>query len=252
MARILIVEDALMMRKTLEKMLSKAGHTIVGEATNGEQAVQAYKLHKPDLVTMDITMPGVDGIAALAQIIALDAEARVIMVSALGQKHKVFDALQNGAKSYILKPFQEERLLTVVNEVLGKCDVAGPLACGGKAGPDSGGDQPPGKTFLLENRNQSCHVAILKDFDCSDFAELVNLLPDQAEGQAECITFNFTCCNALNGVSAPGFTDVIASLLSKRRQVKIICYTRDYTMFFRNETCLKGAEFELVKKQGIL
>ncbi len=107
MAKVLIVDDALMMRKTIEKILTSAGHVIVDQAVNGEQAVQLYKRHKPDLVTMDITMPGVDGISALAEIMAEDPAAKVIMVSALGQKHKVFDALQNGAKSYILKPLQE-------------------------------------------------------------------------------------------------------------------------------------------------
>lgn len=245
MARILIVDDALMMRKTLAKMLTSGGHTIVDEAVNGEQAVQAYKRHMPDLVTMDITMPGVDGISALAQIMAIDANAKVVMVSALGQKHKVLDALQNGAKSYILKPIQEERLLTVVHEVMGKCDLPAALA-------DESANGLPGKPFLLENKEESCYVTILKDFSCNDFAELLQLLPAQSAEQLRCVTFNFTCCNALNGVSAPGFADIIASLINKSRQVKLICYTRDYTMFFRNETCLKGAEFELVKKQGLL
>lgn len=118
-ARVLVVDDALMMRKAIGTFLIKAGHVVVDEAANGEQAVVAYKKHYPDLVTMDLTMPGADGIDTLMRITALDPNARVVMVSALGQKHRVFDALQNGAKGCILKPFTEDRLLSIIDELLG-------------------------------------------------------------------------------------------------------------------------------------
>lgn len=118
MARIMIVDDALMMRKTLRRILEKAGHEIVGEAVNGDQAIANYAKCWPDLVTMDLTMPGLGGIEAIKHIVAADPAASIIVVSALGQKHIIFDALQNGAKNYVLKPIAEDKLLSVVNLVL--------------------------------------------------------------------------------------------------------------------------------------
>ncbi|MBP2652221.1 MAG: cheY 3 [Firmicutes bacterium] len=114
----MIVDDALMMRTTLRRILEKAGHEIVGEAINGEQAIVNYAKCQPDLVTMDLTMPGLGGIEAIKRIIQSDSAARIIVVSALGQKHIIFDALQNGAKNYVLKPILEDKLLSVVDLVL--------------------------------------------------------------------------------------------------------------------------------------
>lgn len=114
----MIVDDALMMRMTLRKILEKAGHEIVGEAINGEQAILNYSKYQPDLVTMDITMPGLGGIETIKCIIQSNPAANIIVVSALGQKNTVFEALQNGAKNYISKPITEEKLLPVINMVL--------------------------------------------------------------------------------------------------------------------------------------
>lgn len=119
MARILIVDDSIMMRKTLRTILMRAGHTVEAEAANGEQAILYYTNHRPDLVTLDITMPGLNGIEVIKRIKEIDPDANVVIVSALGQKHVVFEALQNGAINYILKPITEEKLLSVVNMVLG-------------------------------------------------------------------------------------------------------------------------------------
>ena len=118
MARIMIVDDALMMRTTLRKILETAGHEVVGEAINGEQAILNYPKCQPDLVTMDITMPGLGGIETIKQIMVAHPNANIVVVSALGQKHVVFEALQNGAKNYILKPIAEENLLAVLGLVL--------------------------------------------------------------------------------------------------------------------------------------
>ncbi len=117
MARLLIVDDALMMRKTIRKMVESAGHIVEAEAINGEQAIQMYQKYAPDLVTMDITMPGIDGIEALRRIMTYDKDAKIIMVSALGQQYKVMEALECGAKSYVLKPITAEKLIAVINQV---------------------------------------------------------------------------------------------------------------------------------------
>ncbi|MDR3566353.1 MAG: response regulator [Negativicutes bacterium] len=129
MARILVVDDSLMIRKTLRIVFERAGHVVVAESANGEQAIAHYTQFHPDLVTLDITMPGLNGIETLKRILASDPNANVVMVSALGQKHMVFDALQAGAKNYMLKPLNEEKLLAVVSLVLeNRQDSAAPTA----------------------------------------------------------------------------------------------------------------------------
>ena len=116
--RILITDDALFMRVTLKNILSGEGYEIVGEAQNGVEAVKLYQDLKPDLVTMDITMPEMDGIEALKKIKAIDGNAVIVMCTAMGQKNMVVEAVQNGAKDFIVKPFQPDRVLEAVNKLL--------------------------------------------------------------------------------------------------------------------------------------
>ena len=117
--KVLIVDDAAFMRMMVKDILSKNGYEIAGEAENGLMAVEKYRELKPDLVTMDITMPEMDGIAAVKEIKAFDPDAKVIMCSAMGQQSMVIDAIQAGAKDFIVKPFQPERVLEAVSKVLG-------------------------------------------------------------------------------------------------------------------------------------
>ena len=119
MARVLVVDDAAFMRKMLSDVLAKGGHEVVGEAGNGEEAVQRFQELRPDIMTLDITMPEKDGIAALKEIIALDPAARVIMCSALGQESKVLESIKLGAKDFVVKPFQADRVLDAVGKALG-------------------------------------------------------------------------------------------------------------------------------------
>ena len=118
-AKILIVDDAAFMRMMIKDILSKNGFDVVGEAANGEEAVEKYKELSPDLVTMDITMPEKDGIAALKDIKKINPAAKVIMCSAMGQQAMVIDAIQAGAKDFIVKPFQADRVLEAINKALG-------------------------------------------------------------------------------------------------------------------------------------
>ena len=110
MARVLVVDDAAFMRMMLKDILAKNGHEVVGEAQNGAEAVAKYADLKPDLVTMDITMPEVDGLQALKDIRAADPNARVVMCSAMGQQSMVIEAVQSGAKDFIVKPFQADKV----------------------------------------------------------------------------------------------------------------------------------------------
>ncbi|WP_040948680.1 response regulator [Gorillibacterium massiliense] len=116
--RILIVDDAAFMRMMIRDILSKNGYEVCGEANDGVQAIEKFKEHKPDLITMDITMPEMDGINALKEIKKLDPNARVIMCSAMGQQAMVIDAIQAGAKDFIVKPFQSDRVIEAIKKTL--------------------------------------------------------------------------------------------------------------------------------------
>lgn len=119
MGRILIVDDTLFMRTLLKNILFSGGHTIVGEAENGEEAIARYQELKPDLVTMDVVMPKMNGIDALKGIRAVDPNAKVVMCTAVGQEQMVKLAVKSGAKGYIVKPFQAPKVLEEVKNVLG-------------------------------------------------------------------------------------------------------------------------------------
>jgi DNA-binding NarL/FixJ family response regulator len=118
LASILIVDDSLIMRRNLRTILERNGHEIVAEATNGEDAIRLYTLHQPDLVTMDITMPILNGIEAVKRIIAAHAKACIIVISAFDQRNMLFEAMDNGAKQYMIKPITETKLLQAVRTAL--------------------------------------------------------------------------------------------------------------------------------------
>ena len=118
MAKILVSDDAAFMRMMIKDILTKAGHEVVGEAENGTVAIAKYKDLRPDLVTMDITMPDVDGIQALKAIKEVDPDAKIIMCSAMGQQAMVIEAIQSGAKDFIVKPFQPDKVIASVTRVL--------------------------------------------------------------------------------------------------------------------------------------
>lgn len=115
---ILIVDDAAFMRMMIKDILTKNGYNVVGEAENGVKAFEKYSELNPDLVLMDITMPEMDGISSLKKIIEFDKEAKVVMITAAGQSSKLMDALKNGAKEFICKPYEPEQIINAMNEVL--------------------------------------------------------------------------------------------------------------------------------------
>lgn len=118
--RVLIVDDALFMRNMLKDVFLKAGYEVVGEAADGIEAVEQYRLLRPDLVTMDIVMPRKSGIEALQEICLEDPAARVIMCSAMGQESLILEAVQAGAKDFIVKPFKEDKVIEVVRRIAGR------------------------------------------------------------------------------------------------------------------------------------
>lgn len=120
MANILLVDDSRTSRKVLRNILEEAGHTVVGEATNGQDGVKMYVQIKPDLVTLDITMPVMDGLAALEGIRREDPEARVIMVTAAGQNSKIVEAVKLGAAEFVTKPFEAAKILEAISRIINK------------------------------------------------------------------------------------------------------------------------------------
>ncbi|HJV45611.1 MAG TPA: response regulator [Bacillota bacterium] len=118
-ARVLVVDDAAFMRMMLKDILTKNGVEVVGEAANGNEAVDKYKELSPDIVTMDITMPEKDGISAVKEIRSLNPQAKIIMCSAMGQQPMVLEAIQAGAKDFIVKPFQPDRVMESIKKVMG-------------------------------------------------------------------------------------------------------------------------------------
>ncbi|NLJ99950.1 MAG: response regulator [Clostridia bacterium] len=114
--KVLIVDDAAFMRMMIKDILSKNGFDVVGEAADGDEAVEKYQELNPDVVTMDITMPEKDGITAVKEIMAIDPAAIIIMCSAMGQQAMVMEAIQAGAKDFIVKPFQQDRVIQALQK----------------------------------------------------------------------------------------------------------------------------------------
>lgn len=251
MARVLIVDDALMMRKMLGKIVEDGGHSVVGEGVNGEQAVEMYQKYVPDVVTMDITMPGTDGIEALTRIMAYDANAKVIMVSALGQQHKVMDALDHGAKSYILKPITKEKILAVIKQVVGVegCPLLSSqvtFECG--EGRNQESCDAAFLPFLLENKEGIFSFTLKDQFACEDFPKLMTAVQEMLLINPMEIVFNFIHSDVLNNRVVNCFIEVMTVIINEGRRLQVICYNQDYMRFFRNVSILQKVNFSLVKK----
>lgn len=116
--KVLIVDDAAFMRMMLREILTKNGFEVVGEAASGRDAIEKYEQLKPDLVTLDISMPEMDGISAAKEILARDSKARIVMVSAMGQQAMVVEAIRCGAADFIVKPFQSDQVLDTIAKVM--------------------------------------------------------------------------------------------------------------------------------------
>ena len=115
---ILIVDDLAFIKLVLKDLIVEAGFRVVGEGSNGEEAIELYQDTQPDVVLLDITMPKMDGLTALKKILALDPDAKIIMVSALGQQKLILQAIEIGAKDFIVKPFQPERVISSIKKTL--------------------------------------------------------------------------------------------------------------------------------------
>ncbi|MCS6972132.1 MAG: response regulator [Leptospiraceae bacterium] len=116
----LIVDDSIIMRTAIEKFASELGLTIVGKAANGKQAVEMFQQHMPDLVTLDITMPEMNGLEALEKMLNIKPDAKILVITAITEKSVAIEALKKGAKGFLNKPFNEESVKNAIREVMGK------------------------------------------------------------------------------------------------------------------------------------
>jgi two-component system, chemotaxis family, chemotaxis protein CheY len=123
MAKVLVVDDSPMMRKILRQIFTSLNHEVVSEAENGVDAYLQYEQYMPDLVTMDIQMPQMEGIDSLREIIKKFPKANVVMVSSVDSKEKVFEAIRLGAKGYILKPLEKAKVISAINDIMKKCNL---------------------------------------------------------------------------------------------------------------------------------
>lgn len=252
MARVLIVDDALMMRKTIRNFLQRGGQEVVDEAANGVQAVVLYKKHRPDLVTMDITMPESDGLDALAQIMAYDSQAKVIMVSSLGQKHKVFEALQKGARAYLLKPFSEDKLLATVKEMLqipldksgGFCETSQLIdSLDNRLGEET--------AFAIQQNADVVSVTTLAEFSPEDFCELAKSVEGFWQENQKQFLFRYTQGNALQSKTVSGFSQIMEQLITRGATLRVECFAPDYIRFFRSSAVLQRVDWALIKKTAV-
>jgi DNA-binding NarL/FixJ family response regulator len=176
MATVLIVDDSILMRRNLKILLTEAGHEVVAEAANGIEAYKEYTKWTPDIVTMDITMPVMSGIDAVKKIIASYPDANIIMISALDQRSMVFEAIQNGAKHYILKPITSEKVLGTINEVLELDIAADEAAAEAAAVEEEPVDHPNVQPFEIVNKNGVFIVTIRSPIGDNDFTALAGAI----------------------------------------------------------------------------
>ena len=198
MARILIVDDSTVMRKNLYTIFNENGHEVVGEAIDGKQAVLLYSELKPDLVTMDITMPKMSGVEAVDAIVKKNKDAKIIMISAFNQKQMVFEALKNGAKHYIIKPIDPTKLMGIVNEVLEESnkDIV--------QSKDESKDTKPG--FNIDNFNGKFIVSFNEYLSAKDHVALETAVKGLLFIKPLNIVFNF---DNLNEISDSLFKPII-------------------------------------------
>ncbi|WP_276352098.1 response regulator [Cohnella caldifontis] len=169
MKRILVTDDSPIMRRNLNAILTQAGYAVAAEAANGEEALAAYRRHRPDLVTMDITMPVMDGLEAVKRIVREDPGARILVISAFDQRSMLFEAMENGAKQYLIKPITADKLLAAVGRILGEAAEA---PSGRSTGTGETSVSASVEYFRVDNRNGQFSVRLLDPMRPGPYPEL--------------------------------------------------------------------------------
>lgn len=233
MARVLIVDDSAIMRKNLKSVFIKAGHLVVGEAIDGGQAHLMYRNHLPDLVTMDITMPKVNGIEAVKMIRKDFPEANIVMVSALDQRSMVLDALKEGAKHYIIKPISPEKVIKVVNQVL-DINIQGAIEASEEKLTEDNSleDKPPEEDlndpFVIENIDNSFHITLSARINGEDFAKLTQAVEGLLFVKPLKVVLNFNEIEALPDSLLVKAGDMVKAIRDAKGIIKVVACNKDF------------------------
>ncbi|MFZ5945977.1 MAG: response regulator [Bacillota bacterium] len=228
MARVLIVDDSTIMRKNLKTVLTQAGHTVVGEAIDGGQAHLMYRSYLPDLVTMDITMPKVNGIEAVKMIIKEFPEAKIVMISALDQRSMVLEALKEGAKHYIIKPINHEKVIMVVNKVL-DINVQKTSENSEENLIDT---NPPREDindpFVIENIDNTFHIILSPSLNEENFASLTQAIQGLLFVKPLKVVFNFGRIETLPDPLLAKAGDMVKAIRNAKGFIKVVARNKDF------------------------
>lgn len=242
MARILVVDDSAVMRKNLVSILTQGGHTVVGEAMSGGQAHLMYRTYLPDLVTMDITMPGINGIDAVKLIIKDYPDAKIIMVSALNQRNMVFEALEHGAKHYLIKPVTPDSVKTVVQKVLGIKPInLNTNESQGKSQAETAGNinekiepviQQP---FAIESINNMFQIKITKYLTEESFKSLQQAIQGLLFVKPLKVVIDFGNLEVLPHPLLEKIGEIVKAISGANGILKIVAQNKDFTQLIRDK-----------------
>jgi len=226
MAKILVVDDSYIMRMKIKTMLTNAGHDVVGEASNGEQAIIEYTQKQPDIVTMDISMPVMDGVSALRMIMSKFPRARVIVISALEKKNMVLAALDSGARNYLLKPIDEVKLMKVIDNVLKDDKPPKKLWMNGDTTEEEEAIAFDLETeiktpFSIDNKSGTLVINIGKTLHAENFSALSNAVQGLLFIKPLSIIINFGKVEDLEEELLEGIKKMIASIKAVNGSVKL-------------------------------
>jgi len=194
MLKIIIADDSVLMRRNLKSILKQLGYTVIAEAANGQEAVELYRRLKPDVVTMDITMPVMDGIEAVNQIIKDYPDANIIMISALNQKEMVFKAIERGAKYYIIKPFKIDMVSKALEQVLDTGNAA--TQQNKSASKPSQSVANPSSGYVITNENGVFRIQILSSLNQKQSLELKGTIQGLLSIPNVKVAFDFNACTS--------------------------------------------------------
>lgn len=225
MARILIVDDSTIMRRNLKTILNQAGHEVVGEAINGGQAHLMYRMHVPDLVTMDITMPNVNGIEAVKLIRKEFPEAKIIMVSALDQRNMVLEALKEGAKHYIIKPIDPPTVINVVNKVLGIRPEDANEASKPEENVPNGADAAP---FVIENIDNTFQILLSASLNEESLASLMQAVQGLLFVKPLKVVLNFGFIETLPDPLLDKVGVIVKGIKNARGMIRVVARNKDF------------------------
>ncbi|MBW5445402.1 response regulator [Cohnella sp. CFH 77786] len=216
MKRILITDDSAIMRRNLRAILSNAGYEVVAEAADGEEALQAYRKYLPDLVTMDITMPVMDGLETVKRIIREYPGARIVVISAFDQRRMLFEAMENGAKHYLIKPITADKLLSAVRQQLepSPVPVSEPVAAGSPERPATSSLTAEGPGFDIENKDGMFTISFADPMRPGPYADLRTAVQGLLFVKPINIAFHFGDAQGCH----PALADELEALIGTIRQ----------------------------------